>query len=218
MKFYTLLVGTVAVCVLTLVGCRAASPLEKSIKERFQAHKYKVHLPEDQMHRDMSVQQLMDGIVNEGCGGWRYYAINWFMWKTRDKPELRRELTERIMARLREVSKTRSLHDQATLADCLGPLGARDEIIQLTNECETFGCCYKPVRALLKCGDIDDLPLLIRCARKEREGSGGMMNEILSDLTGHTIPLKNPYTGAYYTDADAWQAWYDSQVASGAIK
>ena len=211
MKFYTLIIGAVAVCVLTLVGCRTASPLEKSIKERFQALKYKVHLPEDQVHRDLSVQQLMDGIVNEGpARGGRYYAIHWFMWKTRDKPELRRELTERIMAKLREVS----LHDHASLADCLGPLGARDEIIQLTNECEQITGCYQPVRALLKCGDIDDLPLLIRCARKETEGANGMMNEILSDLTGHTIPPKK----FGYTDADAWQAWYDSQVASGAIK
>jgi hypothetical protein len=160
----------------------------------------------------LTPQQLVPYILNRDFGpdGCRL-AGEWFVWKTRDLPEkekLRNELAGKIVEQIDIIinDPNKSVHDVYYWAQLLGPLGAREQIIELLKIEQQFSCHYGPylVISLGRCGKIDDVPFLIDCIDMESEASDAVVNKALKMLTGIEMPLKDNKT-----DKQAWQKWWN---------
>jgi hypothetical protein len=161
---------------------------------------------------DLTPKQLVPYILNRDYGpdGCRL-AGEWFVWKTQNMPEkqkLRTELADKIVEQINLIREdpNKSLHDVYYWAQLLGPLGAREQTIELLKKEKRFSCHYGPqlVESLGQCGTIEDIPFLIDCIDKEGDGNDAVVNKALQQLTDIEMPLKG-----YRTDKIAWQKWWE---------
>jgi len=218
--------------VIALAGCAPSTPAdnERAAPEDPSAesvnwpHPNPTRPPTVACFRHFTPRELMPYVLGEESAGQDFQfsrhdrippsahieegvACAWFIWKTRDEPELRAALADRIVAKLHQA---RSLHDSHWMAEFLGPLGAREQTLQLLREAPELDCCYGPalVESLVMCGTIEDVPALIEAFDKETEGCAGVVNKALEKLTGIEIPYDSVH---WRTTKAKWEQWWQNR-------
>jgi hypothetical protein len=132
-------------------------------------------------------------------------AAAWFMYRTRQQPDKREALAQRIAQQIIDGYDVHEYLGQPTL---LGYLNAHKQLVVLLSREPDLECCFyqETLDALWDCATPADVPRLIELIRYEEAVDMPLIRELLGQITG--------VEDAEEMDEDAWRQWWQDQPAA----